>query len=300
MKILITGGSGLIGTHLTERLIAKHYEVVHLSRSPRRSSAKTFSWKPDERFIDSEALKGVNVVVHLAGAGIADKRWNKRYKEEILTSRAATARLLVETLRGSKHDVTTFVSSSGISYYGTGDPTRNAFAEWDPPGNDYMAYVTVEWEREVAIVKELGIRPVMIRTGLVLTRNGGALDKLTMPVKWLVGAPLGSGSQWINWIHINDLCDIYIKAIEDTLMEGPYNAVAPNPVSNKELTREIARVLKRPLWLPNVPGFVVRMIAGEVAEVVLKGGKVSSKKIEDAGFRFQYRDIEPALRDLLK
>lgn len=158
-----------------------------------------------------------------------------------------------------------------------------------------MAGVASAWEREVDALGGQGVRVVKVRTGVVLAREGGALKKLERPVKYFVGAPLGSGMQYVNWIHLDDLCRVYVKAIEDISMEGAYNAVAPNPVTNRELTRAIARALKRPLWLPAVPGFVVRLLAGEVADVVLKGGKVSAERIEKAGFDFQFKTVDRAL-----
>ena len=298
-KILITGGSGMIGTRLTALLTARGYRVSHLVRSRRDSSVNSFIWNPDRNEIDINALQDVDVIIHLAGKGVADKRWNAQHKKEILSSRTDSVRLLNKTLAKADHHVSTFISASGISYYGLGDPPGNAFVESDPSATDFMARVTVAWEKEVLAISEPAIRKVMIRTGVVLSRTGGALAKLITPVKYFVGAPLGSGKQYTNWIHLDDLCGIYIKAIEDPLMSGAYNAVAPNPVTNKELTREIARVLKRPLWLPPVPGFLVKLIAGEVAEVVLKGGKISSKRIENEGFEFEFREVRPALEDLL-
>lgn len=298
-KILITGGSGTIGTRLTALLMKSGFDVSHLGRSARTSSIPSFVWNPSKNIIDKKALDGVDVIIHLAGAGIADRRWTRRRKDEILLSRTQSARLLRETLQERDHQVKTFISASGISYYGLESPRTNAFVETDPPGTDFMARVSVAWEKEVLDINDPAIRKVMIRTGVVLSREGGALSKLVTPVRYFVGAPLGTGNQYFNWIHIDDLCRFYLKAIEDPKMNGPYNAIAPNPVTNRELTRMIAHVLKRPLILPAVPAFVVRLIAGEVADVVLKGGKISSEKIERAGFDFKFRTIDRALQDLL-
>lgn len=298
-KILISGGSGMIGGRLTTYLQDREYEVAHLGRSVRKSSIRTFVWDPSKNIIDKKALDGVDTVIHLAGAGIADRRWTKRRKEEILLSRTQSTRLLRETMQAHAHQVKTFISASGISYYGLNSPQNNAFVESDPPANDFMAGVALAWEKEVREINDPAIRRVIIRTGVVLTREGGALKKLVMPVKFFVGAPLGSGSQFFNWIHLDDLCRLYLKAIEDPKMSGPYNAVAPNPVTNRELTRMIAHILKRPVILPAVPALIVRLVAGEVAEVVLKGGKISSEKIERAGFDFKFRTIDKALQELL-
>ena len=296
-KILITGGSGMIGSRLTTLLTERGYEVAHLSRSKKNPDTKTFLWNPSANQIESGALKDIDAIIHLAGAGIADKRWNADIKKEILLSRTQSSGLLAETLRKEPHRVQVLVSASGISYYGVEDPVR-AFVESDPPADDFLARVTIAWEKDVDELKDV-LRTVRIRTGAVLSTKGGALVRLAQPVKFFVGAPLGSGKQCVNWIHLDDVCGIYIKAIEDSSMRVVYNAVAPLPVTNKELTLEIARVLKRPLWLPPVPGVIVKLIAGDVAEFVLKGGKVSSEKIEKAGFHFRFKTVSSAMEDLL-
>lgn len=296
-NILITGGSGMIGTRLTELLFEKGYAVSHLNRSPKDPEVQTFLWDPMRSVIDKKAFEETQVIIHLAGAGIADKRWSARRKEEILHSRTISTRFLTSQLRAVPNDVTTFISASGTSYYGLTDRGR-PFVETDGPSDDFMARVTAAWEKEVDENAQ-SLRVVKLRTGVVFNQDGVAMRKLTMPVKWFVGAPLGSGKQYVNWIHIDDLCRIYIKAIEDDNMRGAYNAVAPQPVTNTDLTRELGRVLKRPLWMPPVPKFLVKLIAGEVADVVLEGGKISSKKIEDTGFKFQFPDLPTALNDLL-
>ena len=296
-NILITGGTGMIGTRLTTLLMERGHRVSHLSRSPGQSFVKTFVWHPERSFIDEKAFEGIDTIVNLAGAGIADKRWNARRKAEILSSRTDSSRLVVEAIARVPNHVNALISASGISYYGLKNPGR-PLNESDPSGEDFMAKVTVAWEKEIDAAKD-GVRVVKIRTGVVLNKDGVAMKKLTMPVRFFVGAPLGSGKQFVNWIHIDDVCQMYAKAVEDPNMEGVYNGVAPNPVTNAELTRELAGVLKRPLWLPPVPGFIVKLIAGEVADVVLQGGPISSSKIEQSGFNFRFRSIRSALEDLL-
>ena len=296
-KILITGGSGMIGSSLTSLLIQKGYEVSHLGRSRTQRRVRTFLWDPLRNEIEKDALRNIDVIIHLAGAGIADKRWNEERKKEILESRAHGARLIKSTASEGGHEVRAFISASGINYYGLKD-TGTAFSETDAPGDDFMAGVSRAWEQGADAFGDLGARVVKIRTGVVLSRDSIALDRIATPVKFFVGAPLGSGQQYFNWIHIDDLCGIYLKAIEDPSMQGPYNAVAPNPVTNRELTEEIASILKRPLWLPAVPGFVVRLIAGEVAEIVLEGGKVSADKLKAAGFDFRFATVRRALEDI--
>lgn len=287
----------MIGSRLTEHLLSHGYEVSHLSRSGKNATVKTFLWDPSAFRIDENALKDVDAVIHLAGTGIADKRWTAKRKNEILLSRTESTRLLNHALRNTPNDVKTLVSASGTSFYGL-ENTERPFIERDAPGDDFMARVTVAWENEVDQAPDR-LRVVKLRTGVVLSESGIAMRKLTLPIKLFVGAPLGSGKQYVSWIHIDDVCRMYVKALQDEAMQGVYNAVAPNPVTNQELTRQLANVLHRPLWLPPVPGFVVKMIAGEVADVVLKGGRISSQKIEQAGFDFQFASVRSALQDLL-
>ena len=299
-NILITGGSGAIGRRLTDRLLSLGHGVTHLGRGGKQSSVKAYRWDPSRKQIDRAALTDVDTIVHLAGAGINQKRWNEEVRREIYSSRVDTARLLVDTLRDMpSHSVRTFVSASGVSYYGLDEPHGGAFVETDRSGPDFLARVANNEEDEVRLAAERGVRTVMVRTGLAFMKDDGALKTFAIPVRLFVGAPLGSGAQWVNWIHVDDLCEVYIRAIEDSTVEGAFNAVAPNPVTNRELTKEIASVLRRPLWLPPVPGFVIELIAGEVAEYVIKGGKVSSDKIESTGFKFRFPKLRTALQDLL-
>jgi uncharacterized protein (TIGR01777 family) len=297
-QILITGGSGMIGSWLTAMLIQKGYGVAHLGRSKRKDGIKTFKWDPRKGEIENGALKDIDVIIHLAGAGIAEKRWTDRWKKEILSSRTETTLLLKKTLEAEPNHVSVFISSSGINYYGL-DEEEKAWRESDASGKDFMARVCVAWEREVINLTSNSLRTVILRTGVVLSRDSVALSRLAMPVRFFVGAPLSSGKQYFNWVHIADLCRMYIKGIEDESMTGVYNAVAPQPITNRLLTKKIASTLNRPLWMPAVPGFVVRTIAGGVAEVVLAGGKVSSQKIESSGFQFQFQTIDSALQDVL-
>lgn len=288
----------MIGTRLTELLLEVGHVVSHLSRSRRRQRVKTFLWDPERKEIENGALENIDVIIHLAGAGIADKRWDEKRKKEILLSRTQSTGFLYDVLAKDKHQVSAFISASGISYYGLAEPLR-PFLETDPPGQDFMARVTAAWEKEIDKINGTGLRVVKIRTGVVLSRNGGALEKLAMPVRFFVGAPLGSGQQVVNWIHIDDLCRFYMNAVEESTIHGAYNAVTPHPVTNQVLTEEIARALKRPLWLPSVPAFMVKLMAGEVAQVVLEGGPISSEKIQSTGFKFRFTTIREAVRDLL-
>lgn len=296
---MITGASGLIGTRLTELLYQQGNHVAHLSRNHRQGKAKTFLWDINKKQIDPHAFEGTNTIVHLAGAGIADKPWTEERKWEILKSRTQSTQLLYEELRKRKHTVTSFISASAIGYYGF-DDNEKKFKENDEPGTDFLANVVRQWEAEVDRISELGIRVVKIRIGIVLSEKGGALKEMVKPIKFWVGAPLGTGDQYISWIHLDDLAAMFVKAVEDETMLGAYNGTGPYAVTNRDLTKAIAKQINRPVILPAVPSFVLKTLLGEMADLALKGNNVSSQKIQDAGFKFQYEKLESALTDLLK
>lgn len=297
-KVLITGGSGLIGTRLTTLLIEKKYEVVHLGRAPRQARVPTFSWLPDEGRMDRTALEGVSAVIHLAGASIAGRRWTSGYKKEILASRVDSTRMLFGAIQAGGNRVRSFISASGIGYYRQ-QRTATPSKEDNNPGDDFLSTVVQKWEAEAAKISDLGPRVGMIRTGMVLSAEGGALPRMVDPVRWGVGAPLGSGEQIVSWVHIDDLCKAYIFLLENQL-SGPFNVTAPQPVSNEVLTRAIARRLGKPLWLPNIPEFILRIALGGMADAVLAGNAVSSEKIVNEGFSFEFRDVDTALEDLVE
>lgn len=291
--ILIGGGSGMIGSRLTEILLSKGYEVRHLGRKAKEGKVKTFVWDIHNKVIDEKAFDGVSVVINLAGAHINGHRWTKAYKEEILKSRTDSTRLIVNFLNTKKHNVTQFISGSAVGYYGFGNASE-MFKESDPPGADFMAHVTKEWER---VASECKISTAILRTGIVVSENGGAVEAMAKPVKLYVGAPLASGKQMISWIHIDDECGIIMHIIENQL-SGAYNLVAPNPVSNEEMTKLIAASLHKPLWLPNIPAFALKIILGEMSDAVVNGQKVSSAKIQSTGYIFKYPELKPALKQL--
>jgi uncharacterized protein len=296
-KVLITGASGLVGTHLTKMLLDRGYQVAHLGRERRGGPAKSFTWNVDQYIIEPGALDDVNAIIHLAGAGVADKPWTEKRKAEILNSRTRSTRLLYDELKKGNHKLDVFISASGIAYYGFEDSIV-PYSEEDPHGEDYLADVTVKWEAEVDRIAEL-TRVCKVRTGIGLSEKGGALPMIMQPIKLFVGSPLGSGKQMMNWIHLDDLCGIYIRALEDESFRGAYNAVAPNPVNNKEFTKAIARAIHKPLWLPAVPSFVMKILLGDMAYIVLKGGAVSSKKVQREGYEFKYTRLDDALNNLL-
>ncbi len=296
-NILITGASGLIGTHLTEMLLQKGHQVSHLGRSKKSGSIKSFTWNVNRHQMDEDALHGIDTIIHLAGAGVADRRWTEKRKQEILNSRTRSTQLLFNVLKKENHQVTTFVSASAIGYYGF--ISNDELTENSPAGTDYLANVTKQWEEEVDKIESLNIRIVKIRIGIVLSEKGGALKEMMVPIKFFVGAPLGSGNQYLSWIHIDDLCAMFCKAAEDKNMQGAYNGVGTHPVTNRALTRAIAKALSRPIFLPPIPNFILKLVIGEMADIVLGGSKVSSSKIQRAGFSFQFDNLDKALRDLL-
>jgi uncharacterized protein (TIGR01777 family) len=242
-------------------------------------------------------LTNTTAIIHLAGASIADKPWTEKRKKQILETRTHSTALLNRALQHSLNKVTTFVSASGANYYGY-DKDERLFTEDDYHGDDYLADVVVQWENVVDKIQELNIRTVKMRTGFVLSKDGGALKELARPVKLGVGASLGTGKQRVSWIHIDDVCAMFIKALTDQSMEGVYNAGGPSLVTNEELTKTIAKVLGKPLWLPNIPSFVFKLLLGEMADLVLQGTSISSQKIQKAGFTYKFGTLEWALKDI--
>ena len=299
--VLITGGTGTIGHRLTQLLHQQGYTVTLLSRSVNQDSQiKTYQWDIKRGHIDPQAIQTADYIVHLAGAGVADERWTSARKDEILTSRTESTELLARALARNTHKVKSFIASSAVGYYGS-DTGDRPITETSSGGSDFLSRVTRAWEQSEDQVAALGIRTVKFRTGVVLTMAGGALPKLAQPIRLGAGAPIGSGQQYISWIHLDDLCQLYIRAIKDESWQGIYNAVAPGPVTNETLTRAIAKVLNRPMVLPNIPNFVIKLMLGELAIAVIGGNYVLNKRItEETDFQYQYGDLTNALESLLR
>ena len=292
-NVAITGGSGVIGQLLSELLTKKGYKVIWISRSKKSSNPfPTFLWSELE-----DSLLNVDYIIHLAGAGIADKAWTPERKKIILSSRIDTAQQIFEYYQKSNKNLKAFISSSAIGYYGI-KTTQKIYEETDQPSNDFLAETCVKWEAIVDQFKTINIRTVKIRTGIVLSTNGGALVEMAKPIKFNFGAVLGSGKQYISWIHIEDLCNIYMQAIENDEMKGAYNGVAPEHKTNKDFTKEVAHQLKKLLWLPNVPAFILKLMLGKRAQLVLEGSRVSCSKIIKTGFQFKFPLLEQALQEL--
>lgn len=289
----------MIGRNLQKVLSNHHYTSRVLSRSAAGAEKKNLVyWDPDSGTMDSRALENIDAVVHLAGAGIADSRWTPERKKEIRDSRVRSAELLFTEMEKNHQRIKVFVSASAIGYYG------NTGEEWvsetHPPDSGFLGETCSKWEESVRHIESLGIRVVILRIGIVLSSEGGALPEMAKPIRYFAGAPLGSGRQYISWIHLEDLCRMFLHAIENEQMHGVYNAVGPNPVSNKEFTKIIAKVLGRPLWPFSVPAAVMKLILGERAQLVLNGQRVSGEKILSSGFEFKNKNLFSAVQSLLK
>ena len=295
--ILLTGGSGLIGVNLTKLLLDKGYEVSHLSRTPGKDPrVKTYLWDVHKGEIDEACIDGADTIIHLAGAGVAEKRWTNKRKQELVESRTKSIRLIYELLRKKEHKVTSVISASATGYYG--DRGDVLLTEDSKPADDFLAECCIAWEKAVDEGEDLGLRIIKFRTGVVLNKKGGALPQLANPVKWYVGSPLGDGKQWIPWIHWHDVVKLYLYAIMHNKLTGTFNMVAPAPVTNQEMIRAVAKQLHKPLWAPKVPAFALNLLLGEMSMIILGSTKVSSQKIEDNGFKFEYPELEGALKEI--
>lgn len=295
-SILVTGGTGLIGKKLCEILRNKGYKVAILSRN-QHTKPNSYYWNAETRHIDTKAIVETDYIIHLAGEGIADKRWTPQRKNDLINSRVETANLLYEKVKELNPNLKGFIAASGIGYYGA-TTSEKIYEENDAPGEDFISEICEVWEKASLQFDAINIRTVIFRTGVVLSKEGGALEKLSKPIKLGVGAPIGSGEQYIPWIHLNDLCNMYVEAIENNEIKGIYNAVAPEHVTNKSLTKIIANKLNKPLWLPNIPAFVIKLLLGKMAIIILEGSRVSSEKIMATGYKFKFSTLHEALENL--
>lgn len=319
--VIITGGTGLIGNALTKLLAANEHRVIIFTRDPNAhkikksktvrdkkgqgilSTIEYASWDIKEQTIDADAIKQADYIIHLAGAGVADKRWTAKRKKEIEESRTKSSALLIRGLKENPNKVKAIISASAIGWYGPdiSRPSKKPFVETDPPSVDFLGETCRLWEESIEPVVSLGIRLVKFRTGIVLSRDGGAFPEFKKPVRFGIAAILGSGKQMVSWIHIDDLCRMYLFAIENHSINGVYNAVAPKPVSNKELTMQLARTYKSNFFVPlHVPYFVLEIMLGEMREEVLKSTTVCCDKIRKTGFNFIFPTIENAINELLE
>jgi uncharacterized protein (TIGR01777 family) len=295
-KVLISGGTGLVGSRLKRILKEKGYEVFLLSRKESDSSKGIIHWNPEKGILNPEEIDGMTHIINLAGAGIADKKWTKERKELIKTSRTNSIALLAKCIDLIDNKPISFVTASAVGYYGL-NTQEKAYKESDVAGIDFLAETCIAWEKEADKVSKLHISTSKIRIGIVLDKNGGALKEMAKPVKLGFGSALGSGKLYIPWIHIDDLCALFIFAMENKKNEV-YNAASPYQLNNLEFTKILAKVLKKPMWLPAVPGALIKLIMGDRAQLVLEGSKVDVSKVIEDGFVFKYPSLENALSQI--
>lgn len=307
--VLITGGTGMIGKALTKSLLERNYEVIILSRGnrsivygqPLANKVQYAEWNIEKQTIDAGSIAKADYIIHLTGAGVADKRWTRKRKQEITDSRVNSSLLIVDSLKTIPNKVKAVISASAIGWYGRDPviPNPTPFEENNAADKAFLGKTCKLWEESIEPVTQLGKRLVKLRMGIVLSKEGGALAEFKKPLQFGVAAIIGSGKQIISWIHIDDLVKMYIAAIENSIMEGAYNAVAPAPVSNKEFTLQLAKIKKPKFFIPvHVPSFILKLILGEMSIEILKSTTVSCEKIQQTVFNFQYPLLEKALEDL--
>jgi hypothetical protein len=297
--VLITGASGLIGKPLTKLLLDKGYSVHQLTRNTSKAieGAKVFKWDVSRMSIDEKCIENVEAVINLAGEGIAEKAWTRKRKKQLVKSRTDSLLLINDLLkRKPSHQIKTFISLSAVGHYG--DRKDETLTEDSEPGTDFLANTCLAWERAADKFVNSGFRVAILRTGMVLSSDGGALPKLAKPITLGLGAALGSGKQWMPWIHIEDTIQLITYVLENDSVKGIFNMTAPFPVTNKEFTRALARQLQKPLWLPRVPEIALRILLGEMSRVALNSTKTTSDKIIESGYMFKYPKLEQALENI--
>ena len=295
--ILITGATGTLGKSLVPSLLGDGHRVNVLSR--KRTSiegAEVFLWDVNRQKLDINSLEGVDTIIHLAGEPVAGPRWTNERKQQIIDSRVLSTSLLIQTLRKNPQQVKHFISSSAVGYYG--DCGDEILTERHENGYGFLAECCEKWEQAADAVTDLNIRLVKIRTGFVLKNGEGGLAAMDKPIRFFAGAPLGSGTQWVPWIHIQDIVRIYKAAVGNLEMQGAYNACAPHPVTNATLTKSIANTLNRPVWPFKVPEFVLNQLMGEMSSIALMSTNTSAQRLLDSGFHFNFTQLEPALKDI--
>ena len=303
--VLITGGTGLVGKALTGELVKKGYKVIILTRNvngkERLDSVMYAEWNVQKQEININALQLADYIIHLAGAGVVEKKWTTAYKKEIQESRTESSRLIIDALKNNVNKIKAIISASAIGWYGADAELVKPFTEADAADDSFLGQTCKLWEASIEPVTALGKRLVKLRTGIVLSNEGGALAEFKKPLRFGIAAVLGNGKQIVSWIHINDLCKLFIAGIENENLSGSYNAVAPNPVSNKTLTLTLAKAMKGKFFIPmRVPEFILKMMMGQRSIEIIKSTTVSCKKILATGFEFSFNNIETALQDLVK
>ncbi|WP_413533939.1 TIGR01777 family oxidoreductase [Empedobacter brevis] len=294
MNILLTGGSGLIGSELTKILIDNGHKVRILTRK-KEIEHPFYHWDKDK--IDEKVFEDLDGIIHLAGSSIAE-RWSQSYKEEIVSSRVDTANLLFEYVKKLNVDLKFFISASGVGYYGqiTSD---KIFKETDEPNTDFLAKVCIAWEKAAYQFEKIGARVVCLRTSLVLSKKGGSFKLLKKPIQLGVGANLGDGKQWMPWIHINDLLQMYAQAVDNENLHGSYNASSPEYINHSDFNHAVAKKMNKPFFMPNIPACVMKFALGEMSCLVLNGSRIDANKIQETGFKFEYPSLQIALEELI-
>jgi uncharacterized protein len=299
-NILLTGGTGFVGKNITDLLVANGFSVSVLSRSDQKNtpSISYYKWDLNRNYIDEEAILKADYIIHLAGEGIVEKRWTEKRKKDILESRVKPVDLIFSILEKKGKKLDAFISASAIGIYGA-TTNDNICTENTPPANDFLGITCQEWEKATDKINSLGIRTVKVRTGIVLGKGEGFLKKIVPSFKAGFGSILGTGKQYVPWIHIDDLCNIYLKAVLDQEMHGPYNACITDDTTNAVLSKTLANLFGYSIWLPKAPAFILKIVLGEMSVAVLEGQRVSSEKIQKTGFEFQFTNLESALANCL-
>jgi uncharacterized protein len=299
-NVLISGGSGFIGSALTKVLVSKGYSVGILSRNNKINTKDIsyYKWDVDKQFIDEEAIDKADYIIHLAGENIAAKRWTSKRKMAIIDSREKSAKLIYSVLKKNNKKLDAFISASAIGIYGAVNGPEICTEE-TALSFDFLGSACQKWENSIDFIENMRIRTVKIRTGLVLGKDDGFLSKLVPIFKLRLGSALGSGTQYMPWIHVDDLCAIYLEAMTNDTMNGPYNAAINDETTNAVFSKTLAKIFGYSIWLPNVPAFLLKLVMGEMSKIVLTGRRVASDKIEKTNFHFQYKNLEAALRNCL-
>lgn len=300
--ILITGGSGMVGKRLSELLIEKGYKVIWLSRERYvKAQIPRYRWDYRKGEIDTEAVEQADVIIHLAGSNLGDGSWTRLKKQKIVESRVQTAKLLLETVKKMDKKPEAFISASAVGFYGQETGEKIFTEEDNPADSDFLSRTCRKWEAEAFRFRdELGIRTVALRTAFVISKESEAFGKMLLPTRFGLGAPQGSGKQYLSWIHIEDISRLYLKAVEDSSMQGVYNAVAPEFITNAGFMKALAKEMKRPFLMPPIPAFLIRLFMGQAADMILYGSRISSQKVIDTGYAFTYPSVQEAIKATLQ
>lgn len=294
--VLITGATGMIGKALIKALLSRNNQVSILSTHPKAiPNVQVFKWDVTKKYIEAACFADIDTIIHLAGENIAKGKWTEKRKKEIIDSRVLSTELLLNSLKKTDHQVKTFISASAVGFYG--DRADETLTENSAQGSGFLAECCARWEDEVQLATDLGLRTVKLRTGFIIAKAEGGLPEMAKPIQWFVGAPLGTGKQWVPWIHMDDIVGIYLHAIENPIA-GTFNACAPNPVNNKTLTKALGKFLGRPIWPIAVPAKLIELLMGEMSVIALMSTKTSVQKIIDTGYKFRFTELNEALSDI--